>query len=225
MSKEQKNYLNKIKKEKLFIVFIQIFITILFFITWQILADKRIINPFIFSSPKKILETFVSLYTNYNLVSHILTTLYETTIAFILGISLGFIIAVILYEFKDKYPKSLSGGMKQRVALIRTLALKPNLLLLDEPFNALDYQSRLAVSNDVYEIIKKEKQTAIIVTHDLAEAICMADRIYVLSKRPCKIKKMYEVKLENKQDPINNRKDKKFNDYYDKIWKDLDVNV
>lgn len=100
MSKEQKNYLNKIKKEKLFIVFIQIFITILFFITWQILADKRIINPFIFSSPKKILETFVSLYTNYNLVSHILTTLYETTIAFILGISLGFIIAVILYEFK-----------------------------------------------------------------------------------------------------------------------------
>ena len=130
-----------------------------------------------------------------------------------------------LYEFKDKYPKSLSGGMKQRVALIRTLALKPNLLLLDEPFNALDYQSRLAVSNDVYEIIKKEKQTAIIVTHDLAEAICMADRIYVLSKRPCKIKKMYEVKLENKQDPINNRKDKKFNDYYDKIWKDLDINV
>lgn len=81
-----------------------------------------------------------------------------------------------LYEFKDKYPKCLSGGMKQRVALIRTLALKPNILLLDEPFNALDYQSRLAVSNDVYEIIKKEKQTAIIVTHDLAETI------YIINK-------------------------------------------
>lgn len=130
-----------------------------------------------------------------------------------------------LYEFKDKYPKSLSGGMKQRVALIRTLALKPNILLLDEPFNALDYQSRLAVSNDVYEIIKKEKQTAIIVTHDLAEAICMADKIYVLSKRPCSIKKVYNIELENKRDPINNRKDKKFNEYYDKIWKDLDINV
>lgn len=130
-----------------------------------------------------------------------------------------------LYEFRDKYPKSLSGGMKQRVALIRTLALKPNILLLDEPFNALDYQSRLAVSNDVYEIIKKEKQTAIIVTHDLAEAICMADKIYVLSKRPCTIKKVYNIELENKRDPINNRKDIKFNEYYDKIWKDLDINV
>lgn len=130
-----------------------------------------------------------------------------------------------LYDFKDKYPKCLSGGMKQRVALIRTLALKPNLLLLDEPFNALDYQSRLAVSNDVYEIIKKEKQTAIIVTHDLAEAISMADRIYVLSKRPCNIKKIYTIELEEKGNPINNRKDKKFTEYYEKIWKDLDINV
>lgn len=130
-----------------------------------------------------------------------------------------------LLDFKDKYPKCLSGGMKQRVALIRTLALKPNLLLLDEPFNALDYQSRLAVSNDVYEIIKKENQTAIIVTHDLAEAICMADRIYVLSKRPCTIKKIYEIELEERKDPISNRKDKKFNKYYESIWKDLDINV
>lgn len=130
-----------------------------------------------------------------------------------------------LYDFKDKYPKCLSGGMKQRVALIRTLALKPNLLLLDEPFNALDYQSRLAVSNDVYEIIKKEKQTAIIVTHDLAEAISMADKIYVLSKRPCSIKNIYNIELENKNNPINNRKDKRFTEYYEKIWKDLDINV
>lgn len=130
-----------------------------------------------------------------------------------------------LYDFKDKYPKCLSGGMKQRVALIRTLALKPDLLLFDEPFNALDYQSRLAVSNDVYEIIKKEKQTAIIVTHDLAEAISMADRIYVLSKRPCNVKNIYTIELEEKRNPIQNRKDKKFTEYYEQIWKDLDINV
>jgi NitT/TauT family transport system ATP-binding protein len=130
-----------------------------------------------------------------------------------------------LLEFKDKYPRCLSGGMKQRVALIRTLALKPDILLLDEAFNALDYQSRLAVSNDVYEIIKKENQTAIMVTHDLAEAISMADKIYVLSKRPCTVKKVYDINLDEKTDPINNRKDKKFALYYDKIWKDLDINV
>lgn len=130
-----------------------------------------------------------------------------------------------LDDFKDKYPSCLSGGMKQRIALIRTLALKPNILLLDEPFNALDYQSRLAVSNDVYEIIKNENQTAIMVTHDLAEAVSMADRIYVLSKRPCRIKKCYDIELENRKDPISNRKDKKFMEYYEEIWKDLDINV
>lgn len=130
-----------------------------------------------------------------------------------------------LYEFKDKYPTCLSGGMKQRIALIRTLALKPDILLLDEPFNALDYQSRLAISNDVYDIIKKEGQTAIMVTHDISEAVSMSSKVYVLSKRPCMVKKVYKIELENKQDPINNRKDKRFMEYYDAIWKDLDVNV
>lgn len=130
-----------------------------------------------------------------------------------------------LYEFKDKYPTCLSGGMKQRIALIRTLALKPDILLLDEPFNALDYQSRLAISNDVYDIIKKEGQTAIMVTHDISEAVSMSSKVYVLSKRPSTIKKAYEIELENKQDPISNRKDKRFMEYYDKLWKDLDVNV
>ncbi len=130
-----------------------------------------------------------------------------------------------LYEFKDKYPTCLSGGMKQRIALIRTLALKPDILLLDEPFNALDYQSRLAISNDVYEIIKKEGQTAIMVTHDISEAVSMSDKVYVLSKRPCTVKKIYKIELEKKQDPISNRKDKRFMEYYDTIWKDLDINV
>lgn len=100
MSKEQQKFLKKRQKEKIFIVTTQLLITFIFIITWQILADKKIINPFIFSSPKKIIETIISLFQNYNLYSHILTTLYETIITFILGISLGFIIAILLYEFK-----------------------------------------------------------------------------------------------------------------------------
>ena len=112
--------------------------------------------------------------------------------------------------------------MKQRVALIRTLAIKPDILLLDEPFSALDYQSRLSVSEDVYNIIKKEKKTVIMITHDIAEAISLSDKIIVLSKRPSIGKKIYDIKMENKSTPINNRTCKEFSDYYDKIWRDLD---
>lgn len=127
-----------------------------------------------------------------------------------------------LKDFMNKYPKELSGGMKQRVALIRTLAIKPDILLLDEPFSALDYQSRLSVSEDVYNIIKKEKKTVIMITHDIAEAISLSDKIIVLSKRPSIVKKIYDIKMENKSTPINNRTCKEFSDYYDKIWRDLD---
>lgn len=127
-----------------------------------------------------------------------------------------------LDSFKDKYPDNLSGGMRQRVALIRTLATKPDILLLDEPFSALDYQTRLKVSNDVYNIIKKEKKSAIMVTHDIAEAVSMSDKVIVLTNRPSKIKNIYEIKLDNKKSPIDNRKDPKFNYYYDLIWKDID---
>ena len=130
-----------------------------------------------------------------------------------------------LAEFMEKKPDELSGGMRQRVALIRTLAIKPDILLLDEPFSALDYQSRLAVSDDVYKIIKKEGITTIMVTHDIAEAISMSDRIVVLAKRPCYVKNIYNISLTNKQTPIDNRKAKEFKEYYNKIWKDLDVNV
>ena len=130
-----------------------------------------------------------------------------------------------LGDFFNAYPNNLSGGMRQRVSLIRTLATKPDILLLDEPFSALDSQSRLAVSDDVYNIIKKEKKSAIMVTHDISEAISMADRVIVLSSRPCKIKNIYEINLENKSNPINNRKDKNFAYYYDKIWKDIDYHV
>ena len=127
-----------------------------------------------------------------------------------------------LKDFIYKYPKELSGGMKQRVALIRTLAIKPDILLLDEPFSALDYQSRLSVSEDVYNIIKKEKKTVIMITHDIAEAISFSDKIIVLSKRPSIVKKIYDIKMGNKSTPINNRTCKEFSDYYDKIWRDLD---
>lgn len=130
-----------------------------------------------------------------------------------------------LSEFIDKYPSSLSGGMRQRVALIRTLAIKPDILLLDEPMSALDYQSRLAISDDIYNIIKNEGKTAIMVTHDLAEAISMSDRIIVLSKRPSVVKKIYDIKLTDKKNPIHNRKAKEFSEYYDKIWRDLDVHI
>lgn len=130
-----------------------------------------------------------------------------------------------LKDFKKAYPNNLSGGMRQRVSLIRTLATKPDILFLDEPFSALDYQTRLAVSDDVYQIIKKEKKSAIMVTHDLSEAISMADRVVVLTNRPSKIKNIYEIKLTNKSTPIQNRKAKEFASYYDKIWKDIDYHV
>jgi NitT/TauT family transport system ATP-binding protein len=130
-----------------------------------------------------------------------------------------------LKEAEKQRPYQLSGGMKQRVALIRTLATNPDILLLDEPFSALDYQTRLAVANDVYRIIKEEKKTTIMVTHDIAEAISMADRIIVLSKRPASIKKIYQIILEHKSNPLSNRNDKKFPYYFNLIWKDLDINV
>lgn len=128
-----------------------------------------------------------------------------------------------LDEFKNKYPKSLSGGMKQRVALIRTLALKPDLLLLDEPFSALDQQARLVISDDVYKIIKKEKKTVILVTHNIEEAITFADRVIVLTKRPSYIKNIVEIKMDNNDSIYERRKDKNYFKYFDIIWKDLDI--
>ena len=130
-----------------------------------------------------------------------------------------------LGDFLDKYPDNLSGGMRQRVALIRTLALKPDILLLDEPMSALDYQSRLSISDDIYKIIKNEKKTAIMVTHDIAEAVSMSDRVIVLTKRPGNIKSIYEINLEDKSTPTNNRKSKDFSKYYDVLWRDLDVHL
>ena len=127
-----------------------------------------------------------------------------------------------LESFEKSYPKELSGGMRQRVALIRTLATKPDILLLDEPFSALDYQTRITVSDDVFKIIKEEEKTAILVTHDISEAISMADKVVVLSNRPSIVKKIYDIKMDKKGLPSENRKNEKFNFYYKQIWKDLD---
>lgn len=127
-----------------------------------------------------------------------------------------------LKDFMNHYPSSLSGGMRQRVALIRTLAMNPDILLLDEPFSALDYQSRLAVSDDVFKIIKDTGKTVVMITHDIAEAISMADRVVVMTARPAKVKKIYEIKMEGKSSPINNRKCREFSQYYDMIWKEID---
>lgn len=129
-----------------------------------------------------------------------------------------------LQEFKDNYPKSLSGGMRQRCALIRTLAINPDLLLLDEPFSALDQQTRLLISDDVYKIIKKEKRSAILVTHNIEEAITFSDRIIILSKRPATIKNIVNINFKNNDSIFQRRKEDIYSEYFDEIWKDLDKN-
>lgn len=129
-----------------------------------------------------------------------------------------------LGDFLGKYPSQLSGGMRQRVALIRTLATKPDILFLDEPFSALDYVSRLSVSEDVFSIIKSEKKTVVMITHDIAEALSLANRIIVLSKRPASIKNIYKIELDG-DTPLEKRKSGGFAKYYDNLWKDLDKNV
>ncbi len=131
-----------------------------------------------------------------------------------------------LYEFKDKYPTQLSGGMRQRVALIRTLAIRPEILLLDEAFSALDYQTRIMVTKDIYGILKNENITTVMVTHDISEAISMSDRVIVLSKRPATVKEIYNIDFEiENRDPMNARKSPKFSKYFDSLWKELDVDA
>ena len=130
-----------------------------------------------------------------------------------------------LHEFKDKFPNQLSGGMRQRVALIRTLAVNPDILLLDEAFSALDYQTRLLVTDDVYKIIKAENKTTIMVTHDIPESISMSDEVVVLSTRPSVIKEVYHIQfnLPNRT-PLTCRDNPTFSKYFDKIWHSLNSN-
>ena len=128
-----------------------------------------------------------------------------------------------LYEFKDKYPRQLSGGMRQRVALIRTLAIRPKVLLLDEAFSALDYQTRLMVTEDIYKILKNENITALMVTHDISEAISMSDRVIVLTHRPATVKKIYDIDFEmENRTPLTCREQPKFSQYFNLMWKELE---
>ena len=129
-----------------------------------------------------------------------------------------------LSDFENARPSQLSGGMRQRAALIRTLVMEPSLLLLDEPFSALDYQTRLNVSDDIGKIIKKHSITAILVTHDISEAISMADRVLILSNRPAQIQMdlLIELTIENRT-PFNSRSAPEFQQYFNQIWKELNV--
>lgn len=131
-----------------------------------------------------------------------------------------------LERFRDARPSELSGGMRQRAALIRTLALGPELLLLDEPFSALDFQTRLAVCDDVSAILHREKKTALLVTHDLSEAVSMADRILILTKRPAQIRKVLELEFEEQGlSPLARRSTKEFQNYFNLLWEEMNGNV
>ncbi len=125
-----------------------------------------------------------------------------------------------LTEFKNSFPSQLSGGMRQRVALIRTLAFKPKILLLDEPFSALDFQTRLSVQDDIFKIIATEHKTALLVTHDISEAIALSDKIIILSARPGRIKKIVNVELGSRI-PREKRDAKGYPSLFEKIWKEV----
>lgn len=126
-----------------------------------------------------------------------------------------------LYEFRYKYPHQLSGGMRQRVSLIRTLATSPDILLLDEAFSALDYQTRLSVTDDVYRILKAENVTALMVTHDIPESISMGDRVLILSSRPARVKESLLLDFGKERTPLTCRTSSLFSEYFDHIWKEL----
>jgi NitT/TauT family transport system ATP-binding protein len=129
-----------------------------------------------------------------------------------------------LYKFRNARPGELSGGMRQRAALIRTLALDPELLLLDEPFSALDFQTRLTVCDDVADILHREKKTALLVTHDLSEAVSIADRVIVLTKRPARIRSIVEMKFAQEGlTPFQRRNAPEFKEYFNLLWKELNA--
>ncbi len=127
-----------------------------------------------------------------------------------------------LKQFMKSYPCSLSGGMRQRAALIRTLSVDPDVLLLDEPFSALDYQTRLSVCDDVYKIIRAEKKTALLITHDISEAISLADRIFVLSKRPASVIASHTLHF-LETEPLKRRESPEFSRWFEQLWKELNV--
>ena len=127
-----------------------------------------------------------------------------------------------LGQFLKSYPAALSGGMRQRAALIRTLSVNPDILLLDEPFSALDYQTRLSVCDDVYKIIREEKKTALLITHDISEAISVADKIFVLSRRPARVVAEHSISFPENE-PLKRRENKLFAHWFEILWKELNA--
>ncbi len=127
-----------------------------------------------------------------------------------------------LKEFLDSYPAELSGGMRQRAALIRTLAMGPDILLLDEPFSALDYQTRLNVTQDVAGIIRREHKTALLITHDISEAISLADRVIVLTGRPARVAHVHVLDF-GETDPLKRRENRQFSVWFELLWKELNI--
>ena len=131
-----------------------------------------------------------------------------------------------LADFADQYPNTLSGGMRQRVALIRTLITEPDLILLDEPFSALDYQTRLVLEEEIVSILKEHRKTVVLITHDIGEAIAMSDRVAVMTKRPTSVKKVYDVGLSRELGScLKARSDVRYQQLFDRIWDDLDIQV
>lgn len=128
--------------------------------------------------------------------------------------------------FEHYYPSQLSGGMRQRVALIRTLAMKPDVLLLDEPFSALDYQNRLSVGEEVVKILRERKKTVIMVTHDIPEAVSMANRVVVMTPRPGTIRSIHPIKMcDEGLTPLQTREVPQFREYFGAIWKELNADA
>ncbi|MCL2672678.1 MAG: ABC transporter ATP-binding protein [Clostridiales bacterium] len=126
-----------------------------------------------------------------------------------------------LGDFMRHRPAQLSGGMRQKAALLRTLVLEPNLLLLDEPFSALDYQTRLGIADEVYDIIKREGKTAVLVTHDIAEALSLSDRVLIFSGRPASVKTEIRIALDKTKSPLQRRSEPEFQAYFQRVWGDL----
>ena len=131
-----------------------------------------------------------------------------------------------LASFAASYPAMLSGGMRQRVALIRTLVTNPDIILLDEPFSALDYQTRLVLEEEILSILKNENKTCVLITHDIEEAIALSDRVAVMSKRPTSVKKTYDISLAARHGSVMKaRADRHFKDFFAAIWSDLDIQL
>lgn len=141
-------------------------------------------------------------------------------------LALSYLEKYSLASFKDSYPAMLSGGMRQRVALIRTLVTNPDVILLDEPFSALDYQTRLILENDILSILRNENKTCVLITHDIEEAVALSDRVAVMSKRPTTVKSIYDIGLSAKYGSVlEARSDPNFRNFFNQIWQELDLQM